>query len=152
MSGAGTHRIVIDEAPDADVREAVLAPLRDYNRGQAGDGRHGRFALRLERDGETLEGGLFASHGYDWCYVDLLVVPDALRGTGVGSDLMAAAEEEARRRGCVGIWLTTFSFQAKPFYESLGFREFGRLDDHPVGHSCHYLHKRLDTPKVSKGD
>lgn len=136
-------RIALDPSPAPDVREAVLAPLRGYNQARVGDGGHGSFALRIVRDGETLDGGLYARHGYDWCYIDLLVVPEEMRGTGIGSTLIEEAEAEARRRGCVGVWLTTFSFQAKPFYEGLGYAEFGKLEDHPVGHSCYYLRNRL---------
>ena len=32
------------------------------------------------------------------------------------------AERLAAERGCVGSWLTTFTFQARGFYEKVGFR------------------------------
>ena len=31
------------------------------------------------------------------------------------------AESIARQRGYIGLWLDTFEFQARPFYEKLGF-------------------------------
>jgi len=58
----------------------------------------------------------------------MIVVPEALRGRGAGTRLMQAAEAEARRRECRHMWLETYSFQARPFYEKLGFRVFGHLD------------------------
>ena len=42
--------------------------------------------------------------------------------------LMAAAEAEALRRGCRHMWLDTYSFQARPFYEQFGFEVFAQLD------------------------
>ena len=56
---------------------------------------------------------------------------------------MRTAEEVARERGCAGIWLDTFSFQARGFYEKLGYTVFGRIDDYPPGQSRFWLRKHL---------
>ena len=61
-------------------------------------------------------------------YIALVITPDGARGRGLGTDLMAQAEAEARRQGCREMWLDTFAFQARPFYERLGFEVFGQLD------------------------
>jgi GNAT superfamily N-acetyltransferase len=55
---------------------------------------------------------------------------------------MAAAEEEGRRRGCTAVWLDTFEFQARPFYEKLGYSNFGTLD-YPAGFKRFFLQKAL---------
>jgi ribosomal protein S18 acetylase RimI-like enzyme len=47
------------------------------------------------------------------------------RRRGVGRELMAQAEARAVERGCHAAWLDTFSFQARSFYEKLGYGEFG---------------------------
>jgi hypothetical protein len=69
-----------------------------------------------------------------------------LHRRGVGRELMAAAETRARKRGCHSAWLDTFSFQARGFYEKLGYEEFGRLD-YPPAHHRHFMRKRLIPPK-----
>ena len=56
---------------------------------------------------------------------------------------MLEAERIARANGCVGIWLDTYEFQARGFYEKLGFEVFGSLKDHPVGHRRFFLRKRF---------
>jgi GNAT superfamily N-acetyltransferase len=84
------------------------------------------FALLITAPGETaVLGGLWAQSRWGAFYVDMIVVPEALRGTGVGTDLMTRAETEARARGCHLMWLDTYAFQARPFYERLGFEVFG---------------------------
>jgi GNAT superfamily N-acetyltransferase len=57
-----------------------------------------------------------------------LVVDDAKRGFGVGRDLVAAVEREARDRGCVALFLTTSERRADAhaFYEGNGFAHTGR--------------------------
>jgi GNAT superfamily N-acetyltransferase len=79
-------------------------------------------------------------------YVELLFVPESLRRGGLGRRLMRDAEEEAVRRGCRGAWLDTFSFQARGFYERLGYAAFGFIEDYPPGHSRIFLKKTFGAP------
>jgi GNAT superfamily N-acetyltransferase len=80
---------------------------------------------------------------FEWLFVNWLWVADAYRKHGVGSKLMSGAEAAAREAGCHAAYLDTFTFQAPKFYERLGYREFGRLDDFPPGHSRIWFSKAL---------
>ena len=62
---------------------------------------------------------------------------------GVRTKLLTAAEDLARARGCVGASLDTFEYQARPFYEKLGYELFGTLDGYPPGYRQFYLRKNL---------
>jgi GNAT superfamily N-acetyltransferase len=88
-------------------------------------------------------GGLVGEIELDWLYIDRLWVDERARGGGAGRLLVALAEDEARRRGLSHVHLWTWSFQAPEFYRSLGYEEFGRLDNHPRGHAVHMFVKRL---------
>jgi len=81
--------------------------------------------------------------GYERVEVHWLWVAEAYRGRGVGSELLGRAEEDARRNYCRGVYLDTFTFQAPAFYDKHGYREFGRIDDFPQGHSRIWLAKRF---------
>jgi GNAT superfamily N-acetyltransferase len=59
---------------------------------------------------------------------------------------MNRAEIFARERGCIGMWLDTFEFQARGFYEKLGFEVFGTIEDHPVGMNRYFMKKRFEAP------
>jgi hypothetical protein len=45
------------------------------------------------------------------------------------------------------VFLSTFSFQARPFYERFGYEVFGELPDYPEGHSLYFMKKMLRDPE-----
>ncbi|MBW0005875.1 MAG: GNAT family N-acetyltransferase [Hyphomicrobiales bacterium] len=103
------------------------------------------LALLLKEPGrDAIIGGLWGVSYWNWLFVDLLIVPAAYRGQGLGTALLKGAEDKARERGCIGVWLLSFSFQAPRFYERHGYHSFGKIEDYPPGHDCTYLFKRLD--------
>jgi GNAT superfamily N-acetyltransferase len=131
-----------DAASDAD-HEAIFKPLLAYNETHVATD-YEPFAIRLRDEAGDIVGGLFARKFYHWLFVELLFVPTAARGTGLGSAMLKRAELFAREKGCIGIWLDTFSFQAPDFYRKLGFVQFGALDDYPAGSTRFFFQKRLD--------
>lgn len=88
-------------------------------------------------------GGLWSKCAYDWLFVELLVVPEEYRGGYYGKSLMSQAEGIARANGYIGLWLNTYEFQARGFYENQGFEVFGTLDGHPIGQKRFFLRKRF---------
>ncbi|WP_109126566.1 GNAT family N-acetyltransferase [Dyella sp. C11] len=131
------------DSPVADDHEAIAAPLRAYNRSKVPslDIQPLVIALRDEQ-GNTI-GGLWGETALDWLHIDLLGIPEFLRGQDVGTAIMHRAEAIARERGCIGAWLDTFAFQARGFYEKLGYSVFGEIPDHPVGGARYFLRKRF---------
>lgn len=138
--------IVYEPELKPESRQAVVDGLAAFNRAQTPDfkGEFGTIGLLLTHpETGASDGGLTARVGFGWMFVELLFVPDRLRGQGIGRQLMEQAETVAREKGCVGIWLDTFSFQAPGFYEKLGYAVFGEIPDYPTGSSRFFLSKRL---------
>lgn len=131
--------------PPRELRSAIDTPLGTFNERQLGGGDwpERRHAFMLTDETGATIGGLHARSYYDWLYVGLLFVPESLRGQGVGTKLLALAEDEARTIGATGIWLDTFSFQAPDFYPRHGFVPFGRLDSYPNSHTRTFFTKRI---------
>jgi GNAT superfamily N-acetyltransferase len=131
-----------EDIPDG--RGKILDLLCEYNLQNAPDPQFRLLGLLLKDEEGATIGGLWGRSAYEWLFVELLFVPEELRGSGAGSRLMKQAEEIARERGCTGVWLDTFAFQALGFYQKLGYTVFGELKDHPRGVSQYWLQKRFD--------
>jgi GNAT superfamily N-acetyltransferase len=129
--------------PTDDVREAILAELTAFNAAKGYPADLEFLAITLTDDAGAIVGGLWGKTIYSWLFVDYLVVPASMQGRSLGSKLMLEAERIAVQRGCVGAWLTTFSFQAQRFYEKLGYEVFGHLQNSPKEVDRIFLRKRL---------
>jgi GNAT superfamily N-acetyltransferase len=136
-------QIVVDPELKPDDAAAIRTGLHAYNDSKV-DSPDGHLGILIKDDAGKTVGGLTAWWYYNWMFIELLFVPEQLRGQDFGTQLMARAEAYARERGMTGIWLDTFSFQARGFYEKLGYTVFGELPDYPEGHSRFFLQKRLD--------
>jgi GNAT superfamily N-acetyltransferase len=130
----------VEGTPEA---QAVTDGLRAYNRSQVGDSRHLPLVLSVRGDDGRVVAGLVGDTRWTWLFVSLLWVDESCRGTGLGKNLIATAETEARKRGCRHAYLDTFSFQARPFYEALGYTLFGELEEFPPGQRRYFLRKKL---------
>ena len=135
---------VTDQPSEAD-QAAIRAGLIAFNAAATGlpSGTRTDLAVLVRDAQRQTIGGATGSSYYGWMVIDMLWLPQALRGKNLGREIMLAAEREAIARGCLGIRLDTFSFQARGFYEKLGYTVFGTLPDHPPGHTRYWLAKRL---------
>lgn len=134
--------VSLEENPRAADIAAVQAGLRQFNISFIGDP-HEEQVTAFLRNGSDVVGGLLGHIKWRWLYVSKLWVADEFRGKGRGLALLEQAENHARSRDCIGAYLDTFEYQAKPFYEKNGYELFGMLDGFPPGYSQFYLSKRF---------
>ena len=130
-----------EEADVESIGAAVRSGIRGADPPDVG-GRDWRpLGLALRAPDGAIVGGLYGATMWGWLMVDGLWVAEALRGQGFGRRLLLAAEAAAVERGCRGSWLGTFDFQARRFYEELGYIVFATLPDFPAGHTHYHLRK-----------
>jgi len=142
MTQAPTLAFVDDEPTLHDI---VLDGVRSFNATLfAGHppGRDLSIAIRDPDSGAPV-GGLLGRTNGGWLGIELLFVPEAFRGKGLATRLIAMAEEEARSRGCHSAWIDTLNPKAAELYKRLGYEIFGELKDYPVGGSRVFLQKKL---------
>ena len=102
-----------------------------------------KFAFALLKDGKVI-GGITAKMNFNRCHITGLGIEKEFRGEGHGKALMEKAEEAAVLIGAKLITLSTQDFQAREFYEDLGYTVFGTLTNCPFeGTTKYYMSKRV---------
>jgi GNAT superfamily N-acetyltransferase len=117
-------------SPPPEFRGALLQALDDFTASRAWPSDAEEFAIEMtSEDDDRLLGGVWGYTLFGSLCIDMIVVVDELaRKSGLGTQLMEAAEAVALSRGCHLMWLDTFAFQGTGFYEKLGFSVFGKQD------------------------
>lgn len=102
-----------------------------------------RFVVLAKDDAGALQGGIRAVCYWNTLHIELVWLDESARGSGIGATLMAEAEAYAKVHNCEKALVETTSWQAKPFYERLGYTLMATLPDRPKGYASHYLSKSL---------
>jgi GNAT superfamily N-acetyltransferase len=136
--------LTVSGDPEPEAEKVIGDGLNAYNDAIAG------YADRLplhvivkDADSGAILGGISGRTSLGLMFLDLVYLPESLRGRDIGTRMLALAEAEGRRRGCKAGVLYTISFQAPRFYERLGWRVFGEVPCDPPGTSRVFLTKDL---------
>ena len=136
--------IFVTDALDARATELISAGLDRFNIETTGIADRRPIAV-LVKDPDTHEilGGMTGRTSLGLLFIDLFFLPETLRGSGLGSQMLQMAEDEGRRRGCHAAVLYTISFQAPDFYKRHGWQAFGEIACNPPGTSRIFMTKPL---------
>lgn len=89
-------------------------------------------------------GGIAFRRQYDTLHVGALAVEAQYRGSGIGAQLMKEMEHLAEELAVHTVSLSTLSYQALGFYQTLGYAVCGQLENYPRrGVTKYFLYKRL---------
>ncbi|MFY9590083.1 GNAT family N-acetyltransferase [Rickettsia endosymbiont of Halotydeus destructor] len=105
------HGSIIVEAFNKDARE---------KKGLTGDLK--TFSFSCLDQNKNFIAGMQGVSFWGGLHISSLFVNENFRNRNYGTSLMKKAEELAFERGCNFIYLSTMDFQAKPFYEKLGYK------------------------------
>ena len=139
--------LVVTTSPTQEDLKALSVGIGSYNKDYLPDDvgfeKDTKFAVIAKDESGKVLGGIRATAFWNYCTIELLWLSEETRGLGLGSNLMEAAEKFAKDKGFGYMRTETLSFQAKPFYEKIGYKVFGELPDHPKGHTTYCLVKEL---------
>jgi len=144
MSRSGFQSdLTVTDSPATEDLAAIGANLSAFNDADVGSADRLPLAVIVRSDDGALSAGISGYTAWGWLYVQWLWVDESLRGQQMAGRMLAAAEDEARARGCHSAWIDTFSPVAEKAYRRHGYEVFGELPDFPIGRTRKFLKKRL---------
>jgi ribosomal protein S18 acetylase RimI-like enzyme len=141
-AGVTDDRITVSDVDDG-LDDALSERINRFNVEATGFDDARRLNAAQRADDGSLEAGI---SGWSWggtAYIDYLWVHADLRRAGLGTRLLAAAEVEARARGCAQMIISSHTFQAPDFYRRHGYVEYARTEESPRGHADIHFVKKL---------
>jgi GNAT superfamily N-acetyltransferase len=138
-----SYTLIVEDEPKTDDVEALARGLNEHAVRYTGVAGFREIAVFVRDEDGALMGGVWGYVNWNWLWVGAVWLSEELRGRGYGRQMMEKLEHTARVRGCLYAHLDTFSFQARPFYEGLGYEVFATLDDYPPGHQRFFMKKAL---------
>ena len=139
----GTPELVISTEPAPGEVQYLEDRIYEFNSAVTGITDGEWLAIFVRDDDHRIVAGICGNTWGGCAEIRQFWVEEARRKQGLGTRLLGAAEQEARRRGCRQMLLMTFSFQAPAFYTRHGFEVVAVVDDHPRGHKNPLLRKHL---------
>jgi GNAT superfamily N-acetyltransferase len=136
-------QIAFEPYADQAQKDIVINGVDYHNIAATGHAAYFPVGIYLRDARAEVMGGLLGEIWGGWMYVSHLWVAELARGAGNATRLLQTAEAYAIERGCRGAFLSSHSFQARPFYEKRGYQVFGVLEDYPPGQQLFLLKKRL---------
>ena len=127
----------------ADDHAVIDRAIDAFNAEKTGIDDSRPVSISIRDESGRLVGGLKGTTGLGWLHAAVIWLDEGHRGRGLGAELLRRAENVARERGCRGVCLTSFSFQAPGFYTRRGHQIFGELEEYPPGESLFFLRKTI---------
>jgi len=97
----------------------------------------------IAKDDEKIVGGVYGYIKDNYLFVSILWVDESYRKSNVATELMSMIESAAVSRDIKSSWLGTTSFQAKGFYEKLGYVVKGTFEELPKGYENYTMVKQV---------
>ena len=130
--------------PTKNEIEFVNNALEKFNNEHAGSDNHVLLNIVEYDENKNVIAGILGGTYWGWLHIDILWVDEKFRRKKIGSQLLIAAENEAKKRGCHSVHVDTMSWQAPEFYKKHGYELISELDNIPDGYKKFHFIKRLD--------
>ena len=130
------------EGENSELVDALVDGVRQFNFDKMGQEKSEPLTVLAHNDMGKLIGGVYGRTIYKNFLIHVVWVDETARGTGLGRELMLAAEHLAVGRGCLQAQVDTLDFQAPDFYQKLGFTLAGTVPAFEGSPARYFLMKR----------
>lgn len=125
------------------VKNVVEKGVIDYNKKHVTYYEPISFHLLAQGPDQDILGGITGERVCHHLKVDWVWILDDFRKAGLGRKLFCSLERYGHRHGVKDIQLETAHFQARGFYEKLGFRLVATLPSWLGTYDCYIMRKKI---------
>ena len=137
------YHLIVEDDPDPRDLALLEEKLAVAAVAAVGAGEEEEFGIFVRDGADRIVAGASASVWGECCQIHTLWVDSPQRGHGLATELIAQAEATARRRGCRLVMGLTYDVLTKGFYDRLGYRTVGIIEDCPAGTTTRWYCKEL---------
>lgn len=94
-------------------------------------------------ENEKLIGGAVGIIKFSWYFLEELWIDERYRGKNIGTMLIEKIEKCAKENNALGVRMETWNFQARGFYEKMGYTVYAMFEDCPPGTIDYFLKKKF---------
>jgi len=138
-----SYHLVVEDEPDARDLALLEEKLAAAAVAAVGLGEEEDFGIFARDDNGWIVAGASGSTWGGCCQIHTLWVDGPQRGHGLARELMTQAEATARRRGCRLVMGLTYDVLTRDFYDRLGYRTVGIIENCPAGTATRWYCKDL---------
>ena len=139
----GSYRLVVEDEPDPLDLALLEERLAAAAVAAVGVGDEQEFGIFARDDEGRVVAGASGSTWGGCAQVHAVWVDDSLRGRGVARELLAHVDALARQRGCRLVMGITYDVLTAGFYDRLGYRTVGLIENCPAGTTTRWYRKDL---------
>lgn len=135
--------ILVSEENYDQLRPLIKKGLLAFNHPFLGEWRDQTFTIYAENEDADIVGGICGSYANDYMKIEWVWIDEQYRGQGLGRKIFNQLHDLALAKNCKYIDLETLEFQAKDFYEKLGFKLIATLPNWVGGYDAYIMRKFL---------
>ena len=100
------------------------------------------YNIAIYDEGELI-GGATGFIRCAWYFLEQLWLKEEYRKKGIGTKIIYEIEKIAKENNALGVRMETWSFQARDFYEKMGYIVYAEFEDCPPGTVDYFLKKKF---------
>jgi len=136
-------KIITDFKENDGISKIIYDNLKKFNESIIGTYEAKPFIIHAQNNASEVLGGIKGDVFGTLCRVFTVWIHEKYRRKGLGRDLFKQLDVFAKENKCTMIQLDTAEFQARGFYEKLGYQVIATLPDNFMGYTSYILRKNL---------
>lgn len=136
------YQVLVSDIPNKHYQEVYKTHTKEFNEQHTIENAIEVYDVAV-LDGERCIGGIQADVYSDRITINRLAIASNYQGRSIGSTLANLVIDHAKDKKLDYVMLRTCEFQAKGFYEKLGFEQVFERNNSPRGYKSYIMIKRL---------